>query len=277
MKIKPFFSVIIPVYNREGFIAKSVSSVLNQSFGDFELITVDDGSRDGTPEVLNSFTDPRLRRIRLDKNSGVSAARNRGIEAAQGEYAAFLDSDDWWLKDKLLRTREAIEEYPDIMVFHTLEKWYRGGKLLNQKKKHRPPSGEVFERCLRLCCISMSTAVVKKGVFESVGCFDESLPACEDYDFWLRVGARHRVFLIEEALTEKEGGHPGQQSRRYPAMDRFRIYSIEKILKSGELGAGQYDAAVSELRRKCRIYAEGALKRGHTGKAREFLEKPRVF
>lgn len=263
----PFFSVIIATYNRARFLPIAVESVLTQTFADFELLIVDDGSTDRTRSLIERYTDARLRYIRQEQ-AGVSAARNNGVRQAQGSYIAFLDSDDRYRKDKLEITAAYIRDNPDYKIFHTEEIWYRNGQLLAQKGHHRKPSGNVFAQSLKLCCISISTAAIKRDIFEQVGHFDEQLPACEDYDFWLRVTARHPVLLISEYLTIKEGGHPDQQSKKYPAMDKFRIYALEKLLRSGRLDKGQYSSAYEELNAKCRIYRQGALKRNKTKEAR---------
>ncbi|NLB35451.1 MAG: glycosyltransferase [Elusimicrobia bacterium] len=267
----PFFSVIIPVYNREKYISKALDSVLSQTMEDFECIIVDDGSEDSTCEVLKKYRDKRIK-ILSQKNSGPSAARNRGISEASGRFISFLDSDDWWKKDKLKVTYQAIQERPDIKIFHTLERWYRGGVHLNQKKKHRPPTGEVFGRALKICSISLSTATIRYDVFEKYGLFDESFPACEDYEFWLRITSREKVHLIEEVLTEKEGGHKDQQSKKYPAMDLFRIRAICKALESGILDEEKYQLALKELKVKCNIYGLGAQKRGRLSEAEKYFK-----
>ncbi len=266
-----YFSVIIPTYNRRDFLPKAVDSVLNQSFKDLELIVVDDGSTDGTGHMLKNYKDERLIYLRQE-NGGVSRARNRGLEQAMGRYIAFLDSDDWWLKDKLKKTRETIDHNPGYNIFHTQEKWYRNGQILNQKKKHRKPSEYVFKRCLRLCCISISTSVVKRDIFKEVGVFDVNFPACEDYDFWLRVAARYPVYLIDRVLTEKEGGHSDQQSRKYMGMDRFRVKAITKLMDSGILSQKQYREAFTELKRKCKIYANGCFKRDKQEEGQKYIK-----
>ncbi|MGM0440987.1 MAG: glycosyltransferase family 2 protein [Elusimicrobiota bacterium] len=267
----PYFSVVIPTYNRREFLSKAVESVLEQTFKDFELIVVDDGSTDGTERLIKKYPDKRITYL-YQENRGVSRARNRGIKEAAGKYIAFLDSDDWWLEEKLEITRKAIEDNPDYGVFHTQEKWYRNGQLLNQKKRHRKPTGYVFKRCLKLCCISISTAVVERDLFDKIGMFDENLPACEDYDFWLRVAAGHPVYLIDRVLTEKEGGHAGQQSQKYMGMDRFRVRAITKIMDSGNLSQKQYKNAFTELKRKCNIYANGCFKRDKKKEGQKYIE-----
>jgi len=256
----PHFSVIIPTYQRKEFLKTAVDSVLKQSFKDFELIVVDDGSTDGTKEMLCAISDKRLR-CTHQEHKGAAAARNQGLEHARAAYICFLDSDDRFKPKKLEVTYQYTRKYPDIEIFHTEELWYRNAELLNQKKIHKKPDGEVFANALKLCCISISTAAIKKEVFDNIGNFDEAMPACEDYDFWLRASAVYPVKLIPEVLTLKEGGHPGQLSQKYPAMDKFRIYAIDKLLRSSFLTDAQKKLAVKELFRKCKIYIKGAEKR----------------
>ena len=240
-----------------------MDSVLGQTLPDFELIIVDDGSTDGTRELIKSYNDRRVKYIYQD-NTGVSSARNKGLGTAGGRFVAFLDSDDFWVSRKLERVAEYIHRFPGIDIFHTEEVWYRGGKLLPQKRKHRKPSGSVYTNALALCCISISTAVIKRDVFEAVGAFDESLEACEDYDFWLRATSRYEVKLIPEELTIKDGGRPDQLSSSVWGLDRFRIKSLEKMLVSGTLDTVQRGATLKELVKKCRVFAAGAEKRGKT-------------
>lgn len=263
MAKKPYFSVIIPTYNRRSFLPIAVSSVLEQTFSDFELIVVDDGSTDNTAELFR----PGLNRQKCIKyihqpHQGVSAARNTGIRQTKGEYIAFLDSDDRFCREKLELTYDYIKNNPGYKIFHTDEVWYRSGSLLPQKNYHKKPSGLVFEQALKLCCVSPSTTVIKKEIFDDIGLFDEEFLACEDYDFWLRVTAQYPVYLIPKILTIKEGGRADQQSKKYPAMDKFRINSIRKLLSSNNLTEQQYLLAYKEFKNKCFIYIQGAKKRG---------------
>lgn len=263
------FSVIIPTYNRRDFLKKAVDTVLAQTHRDFELIIADDGSTDGTRDMLEAYDDPRLRYVCQD-NQGPAAARNLGLTHAQADWIAFLDSDDWWLPQKLERSAAYIEMYPEIHIFHTEEIWYRRGKLLAQKKKHQKPDGQVYCKALPLCCISISTAVVRRSILEKAGGFDESFPACEDYDLWLRITSRYPVKLIPEALTEKDGGRPDELSVSIWGLDRFRIQALVKMLESGVLNDEDYKATVRELVKKCRIFSKGARKRGRVDEAQRY-------
>jgi glycosyltransferase involved in cell wall biosynthesis len=271
----PFFSVIIPTYNRRHLFDIALKSVLNQTYKDFEVITVDDGSTDHTNEVIKNFDDFRVKYL-YQENHGVSHARNRGLEISRGKFIAFLDSDDRWVPQKLRRAKELIDRYPDICIFHTDEIWYKGGRLLNQKKKHKKPSGYVYLKALPLCCVGMSTAVVKRELFEKIGLFDESMQACEDYDFWLRATHSFEVKLIDEKLTVKDGGRTDQLSAQW-GLDKHRIKALEKMLSSNSLNEEEYKCTLGELVKKCQIYASGAGKRGRLKEANLYNELPRNY
>jgi len=265
-------SIIIPTFNRYPFLEKTVESVLRQSLRDFELIIVDDGSDDGTKELIQSFCDERVRYY-YQENRGVSAARNKGIIESRRDVIAFLDSDDAWKPEKLEKQLKIIKE-PSCLISHTQELWYRRGKILNQKKKHRKCSGNLFKSSLEMCSISISTVMMKKSLFDELGLFDENLPACEDYDLWLRVTSKYPVFLLDDELTVKDGGRPDQLSHRIPMPDRFRIQSIVKLIEAGGLDKDQRVLANKALQKKCKIYTDGCRKHG---KEKEALKYERIL
>jgi len=263
-------SVIIPTFNRAEKVVRAISSVLSQSFTDFQLIVVDDGSTDGTKNVLSSFTN-KIRCLYHNSNLGVSAARNTGIRESDAALIAFLDSDDRWLSEKLAVQMDFFREHPEVLVCQTDEIWIRKGRRVNPGKKHVKPSGDIFEPSLKLCLVSPSAVMLKRTLLEEVGLFDEDLPACEDYDLWLRIACRYPVHLIREQLIFKEGGAPDQLSSRYMGMDRFRIKSLVKLIRSGALNEQQIEAILKELRHKCRVYGNGCLKRGRTEEGAFYL------
>lgn len=282
MNKNPFFSIIVPAYNREKFLKIAVRSVLEQSFEDYELIVVDDGSTDRTPDMFERRDTCYVRRdtkinYTYQDNKGPAAARNRGLKEAKGEFICFLDSDDRFRHDKLKTTHEYIEKYPQYQIFHSEEIWYRKGELLPQKIHHKKPSGFVFENAVKLCSVSISTAAIKKTIFGDVGLFDETMPACEDYDFWLRATHKYPVFLIPQYLTIKEGGHPDQQSIKFPAMDTLRIYALNKILEGGVLNEENFQVALGELKNKCEIFIKGALKRNKLKEVEHYRELVKKF
>lgn len=260
-------SVIIPAYNRAWCLPEAIDAVLAQTYRDYELIVVDDGSTDETASILTGYDD-KIRRIR-QANRGVSAARNLGVQKARGELIAFLDSDDLWKPEKLARQVAFFDRHPDAMICQTEEIWIRRGVRVNPKQRHRKPSGWIFEPSLALCLVSPSAVMMRRELLEKTGGFDETLPACEDYDLWLRVSLRHPIHLIEDPLVVKRGGH-GDQLSGAAGLDRFRIRSLDKILARENLTPSQRQAAAAMLREKCRIYAAGCRKRGKIGEAETF-------
>ena len=270
----PLVSVIIPTYNRGWIVRDAIDSVLGQTYADFELIVVDDGSTDRTPQILDAYGE-RLRVIR-QANQGVSAARNRGIGDSSGPLIALLDSDDIWLPRKLAVQVDFFKKNPAALICQTEEIWIRNGLRVNPGKKHRKPSGMIFEPSLELCLVSPSAVMVRRELIEKVGLFDESLPACEDYDLWLRVGCRFPVHLIDKPLTIKRGGHKDQLSRQ-SSLDRYRIRSLVKLIESGLLTLPQRNAAVIALRKKCAVYANGCLKRGRLEEALYYTTLSRKY
>jgi len=262
-------SVIIPTYNRADLVRRAVDSVLAQTFPNFELIVVDDGSTDRTQEVL-AAVDDRLVLI-AQPRAGVSAARNQGLAAARSPLIAFLDSDDYWLPEKLAVQVHFFEENPEAVICQTEEVWYRRGRRVNPRTRHRKPSGDVFRPSLELCLISPSAVMMRRELFDRVGRFDESLPACEDYDLWLRAAAEYPVHLLDRPLVIKTGGHPDQLSRTVVGLDQYRVQALLKILESGRLRPDQLSAVRAELSRKARIYGQGCLKRGRIEEGREYL------
>ena len=267
IETKPQVSVIIPTYNRGWIIKEAIDSVLAQDYTEFELIVVDDGSTDHTSDVLDSYRN--VIKVIPQKNKGVSAARNLGIAEASGKFIAFLDSDDLWLSQKLTLQIEFFNQTPDALICQTEEVWIRNGLRVNPKKRHKKPSGMIFKPSLELCLVSPSAVMIQRSLLDRVGGFDETLPACEDYDLWLRIGCRFPVHLIDAPLIIKRGGHDDQLSAR-PGLDKFRIKAIEKIINSGILSDDQHRAAVKMLKKKCDIYAAGCRKRGREEEARYY-------
>jgi hypothetical protein len=157
------------------------------------------------------------------------------------------------------------------MICQTEEAWVRNGVRVNPKKRHHKLSGLIFEPSLALCLVSPSAVMIRKTLFDTVGLFDERLPACEDYDLWLRISCQYPVFLIDEPLIIKRGGHQDQLSKA-AGLDKYRIQALTKIVKSGQLSESQTRAAVKTLKEKCAIFANGCRKRGRNGEASYYEE-----
>jgi glycosyltransferase involved in cell wall biosynthesis len=189
-------------------------------------------------------------------HKGVSAARNLGIKLSQGNYVAFLDSDDLWKKDKINVQMSLMKSLPQTKICYTEEIWIRNGVFVNPKKKHQKYSGWIFEKVLPLCLLSLSSSLFHRSVFEEVGIFDEDLPACEDYDLGIRVALRYPIHLITKPLIIKRGGHPDQLSRKYWGMDQFRVKALEKAFGM-ELSLLQREQVRRELIKKCKILVSG--------------------
>lgn len=270
--MNPQVSVIIPAFNRKDLLARALSTVLAQEDVAFEIWVIDDGSTDGTREMIEKDF-PSVNYF-WQENQGPSAARNRGIERARGEWIAFLDSDDEWTPDKLKTQLYFFEKHPAYSICQTEEIWIRNGVRVNPMAKHKKYGGWIFEKCLPLCIVSPSAVMMHKSLFDETGLFDESLPACEDYDLWLRISCRYPIGLVEQNCVIKYGGHADQRSHEFPAMDRFRIQALTKILNSGKLDAQQTELAQKMLDEKTRIYNLGAQKRGKTYRPEKiYIEK----
>lgn len=268
-------SVIIPAYNRAHLLRRALTSVFQQSLPCDEVIVVDDGSVDATPTVLEAIRAeaPLPLHIIRQKNRGAAAARNTGLQHARGDLIAFLDADDWWLPNKLALQVAAMERENHYPISHTREIWYREGKRVNQRKRHDPPGGSIFYRCLDICVVAMSTVLAKKELFSCYGYFDESLPCCEDYEFWLRVARQEPFLLLPQALTCRDGGRPDQLSTIHRlGMDVYRISALRKLIDAGLLNQEQNRAARRELTRKCLIYAQGCRKHAQFDEADLYFE-----
>lgn len=255
----PRVSIIIPTYNRAEMVREAVASVLAQTCRDFEVVVVDDASTDGTAAALAEWREVQV--IRHPYRRGVSAARNTGIQTARGEWLAFLDSDDLWLPAKLARQMAYLLARPGLFLCQTDETWVRRGARVNKPLSHRKVAGRIFLPSLARCVVSPSAVILHRRLIEAHGGFDETLPAAEDYDLWLRLSWRYEVGLVDESLVIKRGGHADQLSRQW-GLDRWRIQALVKLLGEPDLPQTYAEAARRTLAAKCAIYAQGCDKRG---------------
>ena len=265
-------SVIIPTLNRCEFLKRALHSVLKQTLKPREIIVVDNGSTDKTFEMISS-SFPNVKYLKQTKK-GVSASRNKGILNSKSNWLAFLDSDDVWSHNKLEKQMAFNTKNKNrFRLIHTNEIWYRNGKFLNQLKKHKKSGGDIFKNSLILCCISPSSALINKEIFNEYGYFDEDLEVCEDYDLWIRITAREEVGYIDEPMLIKHGGHSDQLSKKFWGMDRFRIFSLEKNLKNNWFSIKQKESALEILIKKLEIVVNGANKRGNKEIWEKYNEK----
>lgn len=252
-------SIIIPTYNRKNWVTEAIDSALKQSYEHIEVIVIDDGSTDGTYSHLKGIYNNQII-LKKIKHKGVSAARNIAISMAMGEWISFLDSDDFFHRDKIEKQIKILNKNPNYHIAHSEEIWYKNGIRINPKKKHQKTGGYIFAKSVDLCSISISTVILKKSLFSKIGNFDETMQACEDYELWLRITAKYNILFINEYLTTKFGGHKDQLSMKYVAMDRFRIYALNKLLKNNSLNNEQRAITILSLRKRLQILLNGAKK-----------------
>lgn len=202
MERKPFFSVIIPTYNRERLLGRAIKSVLKQTCTDYELIVVDDGSKDRTAKVVNSFGS-QVQYI-VQKNRGPSEARNTGIRAAKGIYIAFLDSDDQFIPDKLKINKQFLESHPECQFLYS---WYYSVRRGHKKRTVRSAKSYAdlnkfrFHLLDRSFTIRTSTAVVHRSCFDKVGMFNPTYRYSQDWDMWLRLAHHYNGFCLKMPLV----------------------------------------------------------------------------
>ena len=272
-------SVIIPTYNRADLVFAAIASVIAQRAANFELIVVDDGSTDETwrglertaAAVQAEHAERLSMQIVRTKNHGVAAARNTGVALASAPLVAFLDSDDLWGPDKLARQIEYMGAHPEYVISQTDEWWLRNGGRVNPGLRHRKAAGDIFIDSLRTCLVTPSTVIMQTRVFREIGGFDEDFIAAEDYDLWLRILVRHEIGFLAEYHATRRSGHRGQLSM-LPAVDRFRILALLKLLATDDLNSLQRRAVCEVLAEKCEIYAQGLDRRGHQDFAGFLLE-----
>jgi len=265
-----FISVVIPSYNRSESALRAVNSVLRQTYTNLEVILVDDGSTDGTSADVSGLNDPRVVLLKQE-NQGVSSARNLGINYARGEFIALLDSDDVWKEDKLQKQIGFMLK-GGWEIAQTSETWIRRGKRVNPKIRHAKRAGWIFAPSLELCLVSPSCVMFSRSCWEKVGPFDPELPACEDYDLWLRCSLFYPVGHVPGELVYKYGGHPDQLSRKIIGLDLYRIYSLCKLLADFDLSRERYSMVFNELNAKLKVYMQGCVKRGKQEEAQRIRE-----
>ena len=209
--LNPKVSIVIPTYNRADFLPKAVQSVLNQTYGDWEMVIVDDGSIDKTEEIVKGYKEARIRYILHKSNLGLSAARNTGIKNSRGEYIAFLDSDDEWFPEKISCQMNIFQkENSKCDVVCTSGYMIKNDKIIGVKAI--PANlGNFYEKFLFENITWTSNVLVKKECFKKVGLFDENLESCEDWDMWIRIAKYYKFVFLEMPLA-KYVIHPGQLS-----------------------------------------------------------------
>jgi glycosyltransferase involved in cell wall biosynthesis len=229
----PAISVIMPTYNQAQYISEAIQSVLGQTYPEFELVVVDDGSIDETPNILAGLQDPRLRVIR-QPNAGLSAARNTGIRESSAPLVTFLDSDDYFLPDKLEVLSRFLEEHSEIDLVAGRVRYIdpMGSTIPGSEIA---PAQLSLSELLRGNPICVSGVLMKRKCFESAGVFDETLRACEDWDLWLRLLVQGCQMASVDHYVAAYRIHPGQMTSQSERM-RTAIFSmLDKFFNRPEL------------------------------------------
>lgn len=233
----PKVSVVIPSYNCAKYLPEAINSVLKQSFRNYEIIVVDDGSTDNTKEILNSFNG-KIKYL-FQQNSGHSIARNNAISKASGKYVAFLDADDIWLPNKLMEQIEFLDAAPDVGMVHSNIIFIdENGKHMNYPMRNNKfLSGKIFNYLLtRKAHISSPTVVIRKECLDKIGLFDENLTrlGSEDRDLWLRITKEYEVKYLDKPLAYYRI-RKNSQSSNSEKMFLGRLYTLKKIFYKYDL------------------------------------------
>lgn len=267
----PKVSVVIPTYNRSFTVVKAIDSVLEQTYDDYEIIVVDDGSTDDTYEILRPYWDKI--HYEFKENGGISSARNLALEVARGKYIALLDSDDYWKPEKLARQMECFAnntEYGMVAtrcVTHKVDRHFN--TIETNRIRRTGKSGWVYKDLFYRNYIRTSSVVIKKECFQELGGFDESLPRCNDIDMWLRISRKYPVGFINSVLTV--------YTRR---PKEVRVDNIEGRKIWLDVLKKNYDPDIISHRlykkRMARVYAhiaENMLKKGERGEVIKSLDQ----
>lgn len=227
----PLVSVIIPTHNRANMVSRAIRSVLAQTYTDFEVLVVSDGSTDNTEEVVKAMQDSRIRFFEHEEPQGASAARNMGLRAARGEYLAFLDDDDEWMSDKLEVQLPVIENSPpEVGLVYAWMEYFCDGK--SQSVYAPVLRGDVFADMLDNQAIGgCPTVMIKREVLDKVGYFDEDLPRGNDGNYWRRISQQYHVDYAPKVLARVNVGHDGRISDNNRKNLSHEIHALRKRLE----------------------------------------------
>jgi glycosyltransferase involved in cell wall biosynthesis len=270
----PAIDIVIPVYNRPEQCQRAVESVLNQSYTNYQLYIIEDGSEQKA-YIPKWDKHTQIHYHSLTQNKGVSFARNFGVSQGSSPWVAFLDSDDIWHKQKLeLQVQDILQK--KALIHQCAETWIRNGVRVNPPARLLKREGVFFKQSLQDCMITPSSVILKRSLFEKYHGFNENLPACEDYDLWLRITADDTpVALLNKELLIRYGGHEDQLSHKYPIMDRFRLESLANLLEDSSLIAANYELALHVFQKKYKILKKGAKKHSNHSLL-EYLQSPSI-
>lgn len=250
----PRVSILTPVYNGERYIAQAIESARAQTFQDFELIIVNDGSTDNSSEVIRPYlTDPRIRYLE-QRNGGVAAARNAALRVAKGQYIGFLDQDDLWLPEKLKLQVQYLDDHPDVGLVHANQSYIDSDgrhKRIHFDDGFTKVSGWCFRDQFIKNRIAVLTVLARKSVLDRIGPLNETIPGGDDYEMWLRISKHFPIGHLDQVLAHYRM-HESNVSNDNFRMTRTDLGAIESILRihreaRKQLGSGIVDTRLFEL------------------------------
>ena len=264
----PKISVVIPTYNREHYIEKAIDSVMAQTYQDFEVVLVDDGSEDNTREKIKKYGERVL--YFYQENKGIPGARNTGIRNSRGDYIAFLDSDDYWRPEKLKRQMKLFNDHPDYgLVASCCASVEMDGSFRERNRLGK--SGWVLNDIFKANFIRTSSAIIKKSCFEKVGLFDEQLQQCQEYDLWMRMAAEFPIGFINESLTVYVDNPKGISIDGLTGR-LFRLIALEKEYLKEKVPEKIYKRRMAK---NYQVVGRHYLKRGNREQGLSYLKKAR--
>ena len=270
----PTVNVIIHTYNNERFIAETVESVLNQTYKEYEIVVVDDGSVDGTRDALI----PYMQKIRYHykENGGIASAKNAGIGLSQAEFVAFLDHDDLWVPDKLQLQMEHFNENPQIGLVYAKYTSFRDGKELRTKPE-KGYSGWIFKELLSKSFIQTSTVVVKRECLDAVGPYDETFSLGDEYDMFLRIARKFQCGFVDKGLTRYRV-HDTNASNNDFLFDNENLGVYKKIYNNfTDLDGVEKKILRKRIARYSMKVAEGLYSQGKLEESKEYQKEANNF
>lgn len=270
----PKVSVVIPVYNSAKYIEETLDSVLSQTYTDFEVIVVDDGSKDKTPSIVKQYQVKYPEKIRLiqKENGGPASARNAGIKVAWGEFIAFNDSDDLWLPLKLEKQMEHFNSDPQVGLVYSKYTSFRDDKELRTKPE-KGYSGWIFTKLLSKSIIQASTMMVKRECLDAVGLFDESFSLADEYDMSLRIAKKFQCHFVDKELTRYRI-HDTNASKNDLLFDKENLKIYKKIYNNDtDLSKNEKKLLKKRIPRYCIKVAKGLYNQGRLDESKKYQKE----
>lgn len=248
--MRPSVTVVMAVYNAAWCVERAIDSVMAQTVPPTEIIVCDDGSEDGTPDLIGRRYGMRVRVLHL-AHQNAAAARRHGLDAARGDWLAFLDADDWWEKDKLEQQLDYVQHHPEVKWLSTDGPYVSEAGIVRESwlsdyfDPVRELRGDLFPMLLQRCFPLMSSTIIEHGAYKAVGGIDGSIVYSHDYDLWLRLGARYPGAVLPQKLVSY-WNHPGALSKKYEMRYRDDLMLMQRIARGELRGEPELKAAAAK-------------------------------